>query len=121
MKLLSTENQIVHLYPVLVSYWAPVVGVAAEFNLIIVSFLATLHEMTFNKTDGCHLISPREREHIIKLTYFPHLCSPSLPHQRKVGKRKKGEEQTAGSDQNGGIGRRGGHGEREEDLSAANV
>lgn len=56
-----------------------------------------------------------------KLNPFPIFALPSLPHQRKVGKREKGEEQTAGSDQDGGIGRRGGHGEREEDLSAANV
>lgn len=77
--------------------------------------------MTFNKTDALHLISPTKREHMIKLTSFPHFCSSSLPHQREVGKGEKGEEQTAGSDQDGGIGRRGGHGEREEDLSAANV
>lgn len=96
MKLLSTENQIVHLYPVLVSYWAPVVGVAAEFNLIIVSLLATLHEMTFNKTDGCHLISPREREHIIKLTYFPHLCSPSSPIRGKLEKERKEKSRQLG-------------------------
>lgn len=61
--------------------------------------------MTFKKTEACHLISPRERQLIIKLTSFPVFALPSLApirgkleKERKEKSRQLGLIRTEGSD-----------------------